>query len=182
MPNAQGRLYPHERFLIMRNRQAAIAKRKAILQRRAVIQQRIDERRQHAIERRLENIRGKIAWINVKNRFLQNRNKTIRELAHKEWFYKTDKPKPLTSSYSIGSFKELGKAKKNMYDDYAWARSLEQEALQYQYKKSVPQQLRYRVLKARAEWFRRRAQAQKNAIMEDFNYNKRYYNYKRPVY
>lgn len=168
-------LTPEQRQIIERNRKIAIAKRKVLLQR-------IDERRQHAIERRLENIKGKLAWINVKNRFLQNRNKTIRELAHKEWFYKTDKPKPLTSSYSIGSFKELGKAKKNMYDDYKWARSLEQEALQYQYKKSVPLQLQYRVLKAQAEWFRRRAQAQKAAIMEDFKYNKRYYNYKAPVY
>lgn len=34
MPNSQGRLYPHERFRIMRNRQAAIAKRKAILEKR----------------------------------------------------------------------------------------------------------------------------------------------------
>lgn len=168
-------LTPEQRQIIERNRRIAIAKRKVLLQR-------IDERRQHAIERRLENIKGRLAWINVKNRFLQNRNKTIRELAHKEWFYKTDKPKPLTSSYSIGSFKELGKAKQNMYEDYAWARSLEQEALQYQYKKSVPLQLRYRVLKAQAEWFRRRAQAQKAAIMEDFKYNKRYYNYKAPVY
>lgn len=168
-------LTPEQRKIIERNRRIAIAKRKVLLQR-------IDERRQHAIERRLEHIKGKLAWINVKNRFLQNRNKTIRELAHKEWFYKTNNPKPLTSSYSIGSFKELGKAKKNMYEDYEWARSLEQEALQYQYKKSVPLQLRYRVLKAQAEWFRRRAQAQKNAIMEDFRYNKRYYNYKPPVY
>lgn len=168
-------LTPAQRAIIERNRYRAVVKRAAILQR-------IDERRQRALERRLENIRGKLAWINVKNRFLKNRNKTIRKLAHDEWFYKTDKPHPLTSSYSIGSFKELGKAKKNMYDDYAWARVLEQEALQYQYKKSAISKLRYRVLKARAEWFRRRAQAQKEAIKEDFKYNKRYYNYKSPVY
>lgn len=34
MPNAQGRLYPHERIKIERNRVAAIAKRKSILEQR----------------------------------------------------------------------------------------------------------------------------------------------------
>ena len=77
MPNAQGRLYPHERFRIMRNRQAAIAKRKAILEkqfwdrtrvqwnrveaqrkRRAIIQAKIEANRQAAIAKRRDILKA----------------------------------------------------------------------------------------------------------------------------
>ena len=146
----------------------------------------IEDHRERALRRRLQIIRDRISVDRFKNntfrKFMQSRNETIRNLAHDEWFYKTNNPRPITSTYSIGAFKELGKAKKNMYDDYRWAKSLEDQAQQYQYKKSVPNKLRYRVLKAQAEWFRRRAQAQKNAILDDYNNNKKYYNYKPPVY
>lgn len=71
MPNAQGRLYPHERIRIDRNRAIAVAKRKAILEkkfwdwtrvrwnklkatnkRKAIIAAKIEANRQAAIKKR----------------------------------------------------------------------------------------------------------------------------------
>lgn len=172
-------LTPEQRLIIERHRRAAVAKRKDLLQM-------IAERRQHAIERRKQIIRDKINenrfWANTKRRMILQRRASIRNLSHDEWFYKIDKPQPRISLYSIDQFKEFGNAKKAMIEDYMKAREAEKRALPYQYGRTPTARLKYRMFKAMAEWYRKRAQAQKNTILLSYKYDKRKYNYKVPIY